>query len=220
MRLALLFVAVGAVAVFAGAAPLQAAMVPSGSGTATPTESNYPGGSGGWQVYDSTNTSGYQDVYYDPNAGPWQKNLGAIPGGGAINGAKYMLTEMLHVSGGPTGTAPAWADFHEVIGTPGWTWTPSGTQGNWGFGSPTYGGNWTYVISAGNTAVNWGFNPDMPVCTQFTLTKWLVFNAQAPGANPNAPLIVFESVSVPEPATLGMLAVGGLGILLRRRRKK
>ncbi len=206
---------------FGQAAPLQAAVlgIPASDGSGTSAGSEYEPEGDGWVVEDPYG-GGNQDVYYDPDAGPWIKTLTLLDP--AVAGTIYTLTENLHVGGGPDGTAPAWYDYHEEILTPGWTWNPTGPGGEnqWSFSASNWFGIWTYVIPLGNTKVDWTFNPPLPVCTNLTLTKYLIYNGGT-GADPNAPIIIAEYPTIPEPGTLVLLATAGLGLLLFawRRRK-
>jgi hypothetical protein len=198
------------------AAPLQAESVSASDGSGTSANTSHPQHGDGWVVEGAT--GGIQDVYYDPNAGPWIKHLAPI-NGGAVIGQVYTLTELLHVGGGPDGTAPGWTDYHEEIRTPGWTWNPVGPNGEWPWGfvatnsdpqGPDWNGVWSYVVPMGNTMVDWTFRPPLPVCTNVTLTKYVMFNG---GADPFAPLVVAEWPTIPEPGTCALLATG-LAMLL------
>jgi hypothetical protein len=212
-------VLVFAVALCLGTAcPLQAEPIASSDGSGTSANTSHPQYGDGWVVEGAT--GGIQDVYYDPTAGPWIKHLAPI-NGGALVGTVYTLTELLHVGGGPNGVAPAWTDYHEELRTPGWTWSPVGPNGEnvWGFSAansnpngPDWNGVWTYVIPMGNTKVDWTFRPPLPVCTNVTFTKYVVFNGGV-NVDPFAPLTVAQWPTVPEPGTLGLLATG-LAMLL------
>ena len=210
MRRALLFMTVAAALLLAPTAPLQADSISASNGSGPSTPIGYSSSGSGWEV----GVGGYQDVYYDPDAGPWIKNLAAIPG--ALNNQVFTLVENLHVGGGPSGTAPAWTDFHEEIQTPGWNWSPTGPNGeqSWSYTLP---GGYTasYVIPMGNTSVDWTFPTPLPVCTNITLIKYVVFHN--PPGNPAVGLTVAEYPTVPEPATLSLLALGALTLFRRRR---
>jgi len=202
MTVAGLWIALGAFLWIAVGGFGEAAPVPASDGTGQSAEASYPGGGSGWVVEDLE--GGYQDVYYDPDAGPWIKTLGA-PGGTAVAGGIYQLVEFLHVSAGPDGQAPAWTDYHEeIVGSPGWSWAPAGPSGEpWGFTNTNGSAMW-YAIPAGNTIVDWGFAPPLPPCTNIQLTKWLQYNG---GGDPTAPITVAEYPTIPEPGAVILLAI-------------
>jgi hypothetical protein len=70
----------------AAAIPVQAQSVPASDGAGASTQTSHPQTGDGWVVENPA--GGIQDVYYDPNAGPWVKHLAPIPGG-AIVGRVY-----------------------------------------------------------------------------------------------------------------------------------
>lgn len=190
-----------ALALVFGQAPLQAESVAASDGGGASVESEYEPGQGGWTVGDG---DGNQDVYYDPDAGPWMKIL--TIGQPAAQGHIFTLTENLHVGNGPDGLAPAWTDYHEDILTPGWTWSPNGPAGEqWNFTSPSWSGSWVYAIPSGNTKVDWRFNPSLPFCTDLTITKYLVYNGGV-GADPSAPIIIASTRQSPSRVRLSCSA--------------
>lgn len=199
---------------FGAAVAVQAGPIAASDGTGVSANTTHPQSGDGWLVEDPTG-AGMQDVYYDPNAGPWIKLLNPIAGGAQV-GQVYTLTELLHVGGGPNGVAPPWTDYHEQIQTPGWTWSPMGPNGEnvWGFveENPAWDGIVTYVIPMGNTMVDWTFRPPLPVCTNLRFTKYIVFNG-GQNTDPNAPLMVAQWPTIPEPGTCALLATG-LAMLL------
>lgn len=191
---------------------------PASGGNGSSQQSQYSGTSSGWVVESST--GGNQDVYYDPNAGPWIKTLNL--GAPAVINKIYTLQELLHVGGGPNGLAPGWTDYHEEIRTQGWTWSPVGPMGQgWGFSADPekWNGIWTYVVPAGNKTVDWSFQPALPVCTNLSITKYLVYNG---GGDPLAPVVIAQYPTVPEPGTLVLAAVAALltGLWFKRARKQ
>ena len=198
------------------AAPLQAGSISASDGDGSSAGTEYEPEGYGWTVDDG---GGNQDVYYDPDAGPWHKTLTLTTP--AAVGTIFTLTENLHVGGGPLGTAPAWTDYHEEILTPGWTWSPNGPTGQypWGFTALNWVGSAVYVIPLGNTKVDWTFNPPLPVCTDLTITKYLVYNGGA-GADPLAPIIIAEYPTVPEPSSIVLLIVGAISALAYRWRRR
>ena len=201
---------------FGQTASSQADSIAASDGSGASARTDYEPTTGGWEVGDPG--GGNQDVYYDPDAGPWFKTLTLNPANPPQVGQIFTLIEKLHVGNGPDGLAPSWTDYHEEIQTPGWTWSPNGPQGEypWGFSAPTWQGSAVYVIPAGNTMVDWTFNPPLPFCTDLTITKYLVFN----GGDPTAPIVIAQYPTVPEPGTLALLAAASLGALVFVRRKR
>ncbi len=203
---------------FGQAAPLQASSydgIPASDGDGQSASSEYEPEGDGWVV--EPDGGGNQDVYYDPDAGPWHKFF-TIPMSVA-DGQIFTLTEKLHVGGGPLDIAPAWYDYHEEILTPGWTWNSMGPNNEpWGFTASDWDYSWVYKIPYGNTKVDWTFTPPLPVCTNLTITKYLVYNGPD---DPTGQIIIAQYPTVPEPGTFVLLATAGLGLLLFawRRRK-
>ena len=205
---------------FGPAVQAEPASYPASDGDGSSVESEYEPDGNGWTVDDGSG-GGNQDVYYDPDAGPWMKTLTLSQPAGV--GTIYTLTEKLHVGGGPNGTAPAWTDYHEEIQTPGWTWSPNGPQDEypWGFTASNWFGSAVYVIPAGNTKVDWTFTPPLDVCNDITITKYLIFNG-GDNADPTAPVVIAQYPTVPEPGAIVLLFTAGislLGLAWRRRSK-
>ncbi|MDA8378783.1 MAG: PEP-CTERM sorting domain-containing protein [Planctomycetia bacterium] len=79
-------------------------------------------------------------------------------------------------------------------------------------GADTSNSPWTYQIYNNNTLVS-GSNPiDLPAGT-------VINEVGMQAASATGTVSSFELATVPEPATLGLVAVGGLGLLLLKRRK-
>jgi hypothetical protein len=157
---------------------------------------------------DSTNTwvvsdpasGGPVPVVLNPAGPVWHKDLLAPPGALIQGGVTYHLQESLVVAG----NLP-WADYHENILTPGWSWSnPSFLVNN---AIPA-------GLSVNNTgsSISFNFNPIGPG-SLVKISKDLVYSGPVPAT--------FQSIGVnqfptPEPASLGLLAVGSL-LALRRR---
>ncbi len=176
-----------------------------------PTQFQAPVPIGGWNVADAT--GGPIPVQLDPNGGPWIKNLTGLGGQpfSAVPGQTFFLNESLSI-------APSlpWTDWHEQILNPGWDWVapiaflangapPAGLSGVHTPGNSTVGGS-----------VDFYFNP-LAVGTKIDIRKTLIYNG-INGAVFTGTLQIAE-FPTPEPASLGMLALGGIALLRRHRRK-
>lgn len=200
---------------FAIAVPIQADIVSSG-GTVLYVETYEMSNSSGWTLGDSNQPIG---VILDPNAGPWVKNLWG-PGGANVNAddtgyvysSIYWFTEVLHISG-----TLSWTDWHEAVTTPGWDLgvfsvkladgsNPSGLSvvnlpSDW----PTHGGGADIYFDA------------LTPCHTLVIQKQLVWigdpNVQGNLFSGSIQMVQYPT---PEPATLSLLALGGLAMLRRK----
>ena len=181
-----------------------------------PTQFPQTGTPPGWIV---TSTAGPIPVVLDPLGPAWGKSF-TDPNGGNFfypptsppNNPPLNVQEFLVVAP----NSPPWTDWHEDViginasGAPdlGWSWANPTMRVN---GLPAPG--LTTSLSGNN--VSFFFNPIFPG-DQVIIRKQLVYSGPA-GAAFNGTLAIHE-YPTPEPATLGLLGLGGAAMLRRRSR--
>ncbi|HPD31982.1 MAG TPA: PEP-CTERM sorting domain-containing protein [Phycisphaerae bacterium] len=165
----------------------------------------------GWSVDSGNATSPWLPVQIDPNGPQWGKTFTGLNGQPivAVPGQTFTLQELLVVA--PT---QSWEDWHEHILTPGWEWVqPTVFLANF---APPPGLN-TVVTPATPTSggkIDFTFNPLVPG-TLIDIRKTLKYDD--PTGAVFTGKIEIAQFPTPEPATLGLLMLGGL-LALRRRR--
>ena len=188
----ILFCTAGALAQGVGNLPALPIIIPGNAAT------------GGWVV-------GPVEVVRDPNGPKWIKHF-TDPNGGpftAIPGQMFSVIEQLYI-------APQlpWSDWHEEILTPGWDWAgPIVMLAN---GSPASGlviTNTPGVAPTGGT-LGLDFDPLFPG-TQVLIRKQLQYTGTL--GTVFVGTVEIAQYPTPEPASLGLLAIGSL-LSLRRRR--
>ncbi len=164
---------------------------------------------GGWNVGTPLTPI---PVVRDPNGPKWVKHFfdpnGLLP---VFPGQTFGVHESLII-------APnlPWSDWHEEILTKDWSWSPTIQISVNGGGPPT---NLNIVNIPGSPLqggiLNFYFD-SLPVGTQIDIRKQLVYTGTSAGIA--IPSIEVAQYPTPEPTTLGLLAIGSLAALRRRRR--
>ncbi len=197
-------VAVLAVATMTGAAYAQGV----GNLPALPTTFPQLGTSPAWVI---TTSAGPIPVVLDPAGPKWVKHL-TDPNGGLVvaqPGQVFGFSESLVVAG-----ANPWSDWHEEILTPGWQWlAPSAVLAN-GLPASNLAASYLPTTTTVGGSVSFTFDPLAPG-TLVDIRKQLQY-VGVPGTVYIGPLEIAQ-YPTPEPATVGLLALGGLAALRRRR---
>jgi hypothetical protein len=175
-----------------------------------PTQFTSPAPVIGWSVDSGIATNPWLPVQISPTGPQWVKTFSGPNGQPftAVPGQTFTLQELLVIA--PT---QSWTDWHEHILTPGWDWVqptlfmanfapPPGLSTVFTPGTPSVGG-----------AVDFYFNPLAPG-TLLDIRKTLQYTG-TPGVAFNGTIQIAE-YPTPEPATLSLLALGGLAVLRRR----
>ncbi len=165
----------------------------------------------GWSVDSGNAANPWLPVQINPAGPQWIKTFSGPNGQPftAVPGQTFTLQELLVI-------APplSWTDWHEQILTPGWDWVqPTVFLAN--FANPP---GLTTVHTPGSMTtggtLDFYFNPLAPG-TLLDIRKTLQYNGP-PGAIFNGTLQIAQ-YPTPEPASLGLLALGGLAVARRRR---
>jgi hypothetical protein len=196
-----------AVVLVAATGVLAQGVAPPLGGSAT----TYPLTTNGWDILDPSGTP--QVVVRDPLGQPWYKDLATTPGVVVLPGSVFKVHELLTVGGNLS-----WSDWHEQILTPGWEWLPASNLLANGVPAPGLTVTTTPGTSTLGGSIDYTFGSLAPG-TLVDISKAIVYSGTGLPA-PTPPF--FGSIRVaefptPEPATLGLLALGGLAVLRRRR---
>ncbi|MDM8009129.1 MAG: PEP-CTERM sorting domain-containing protein [Phycisphaerae bacterium] len=166
----------------------------------------------GWSVDSGIPTNPWLPVQIDPTGPQWVKTFTGQNGQPivAVPGQTFTLQELLVVA--PT---QSWEDWHEHILTPGWEWVqPTVFFANF---APPPGLN--TVVTPGTLTsggkIDFTFNPLVPG-TLIDIRKTLQY--VGPAGTVFTGKIEIAEFPTPEPASLGLLMLGGLFVLGRRRR--
>lgn len=156
---------------------------------------------------------GTHGVVRDPNGPKWHKTLFGGPTAPVVAqpGQIFSLSESLFIAG----NLP-WSDWHEEILTPGWDWvSPIAFMANGvvpsGYGVTNIAG----TATQGGT-LNFVFDP-LPPGTKIDIRKHLQYNG--PSGAVFVGTIEIDQYPTPEPASAGLLGLGSLLVLRRRRRR-
>jgi hypothetical protein len=211
----------------AAAAPIGASIGPGPSTTST-----FDLAGTGWVIDDGSFPAsfGTQEVVFDPSAGPWHKILAGGGGGdfaasdtgsGAL--MVFSVIEFLTIGGTP------WTDWHEAILQPGWRWLddragsgePSFTFSS-GAPIPGLAISFTDPTEILGGKIDFTFDP-LPAGTHLKITKRLIFEGLdplLPGETFLGKLDLFQYPTVPEPSSFVLAALGLIGLIVWRRRKR
>jgi len=168
----------------------------------------------GWDILDPSGTP--QVVVRDPLGQPWYKDLVTTPGVAVLPGSVFKVHELLVIGGNLS-----WGDWHEQILTPGWEWLPASSLLANSLPAPGLTVSTTPGTSSLGGSIDYTFGTLGPG-TVIDIYKSLVYSGTGLPA-PTPPF--FGSIRVaeyptPEPATLSLLALGGVALLRRSRKTR
>jgi hypothetical protein len=180
---------------------------------------NYQQSGSGWVIPDLGTPR--QPVALDPAGPPWIKILGGPGGAGVFAnvGDTFTIHERLVISG----TLP-WTDWHEQILEPGWEWVPSAPPLDFQANGATAPGLSNVVTPGTPTqggSIDFYFNSLAPG-TDIDIFKTIAYTgAGLPVPTPpfQGHIRMFE-FPTPEPGTTALMAIGGLALVPRRRRRQ
>ena len=157
-------------------------------------------------------------VRLDHSVGPWSKRLDLIHNAPVVMEEWQALPVIEHLK--VDGDTP-WTDWHEEILTPGWRWSSTAIEVTVTTDLSTRPPVPGLSFDLQPTALDFYFDPILPG-TEIYIVKSIQFM----GVDPNDPEettgdpVFISQHPTPEPATLGLLAVGAPALLRRRRRRR
>jgi hypothetical protein len=162
--------------------------------------------------FEVATTAGPIPVALNPLGPPWIKKFEL--GGQLVGpGQQFTVRELLQVAGNRP-----WQDWHEQALTPGWEWLPNSVILAGGIPAAGLTVSTTPGTLAAGGTIDYTFNSLAPG-TIVDIRKILVYTGGATGV-PFQGTIAIAEYPTPEPATLSLLALGGLAALRRPRDRK
>lgn len=193
-----------------------------GVGPGSPTDTSHLFNPDGTWYIGGPNDPGNNGMPYpvslDPNGPMWRKTLFGSPDGPTGGPGVLHVHEVIQIVPIPGVPIFPWADWHEIIHTPGWGW---GDAMIWFAGDPTMAPipGLTFMIGDDGRSIWFDFDPIFPDPTQpivIEIWKDLIWLGPEPYI-PGMPIEVWE-YPTPAPGT-GVAALAACGLVTLRRRR-